>query len=69
MFGLNLDSLGDSKFMKKGSAAWSDTFKCFGFGAARKTAQYAVVTAFNQICSLRVNTIRYGVDWYLKLYA
>ena len=33
MFGLNLDSLGDSKFIKKDSAAWSDAFKCFGFGA------------------------------------
>jgi len=58
MVGLNLDSLGDSKFIQKGSAARSDAFKCFGFGAARKTAQYAVVTAFNQICSVRVNTIR-----------
>jgi hypothetical protein len=33
MVGLNLDSLGDSKFIKKDSAAWSDAFKCLGFGA------------------------------------
>jgi hypothetical protein len=33
MFGYNLDSMGDSKLITKGSAAWSVAFKYLGFGA------------------------------------
>jgi hypothetical protein len=33
MVGLNLDSLGDSTFIKKKAAAWTEAFKCLVSGA------------------------------------
>jgi hypothetical protein len=49
MVGLNLDSLGDSKFIKKNSAAYSDTFKCLGFGAG-ENGKYSELSSTKYHC-------------------